>query len=172
MKHTIDYYINKIEFFLNDKFPSLHDNSILNNIDIKVLLITYILLIVILLSIITISTWKIFKKNNIPGYYSLIPGLNLWMLFKLAGLSGYLSLIILLSFGLIIILINELLLGFAIIPLIIIIGMLILLFIRLSITYNKNISYSFGLLLLPLIFFPMLAFDSSKNDYFEVVELN
>ena len=163
MKHTIDYYINKIEFFLNDKFPSLHDNSILNNIDIKILL---------LLSIITISTWKIFKKNNIPGYYSLIPGLNLWMLFKLAGLSGYLSLIILLSFGLIIILINELLLGFAIIPLIIIIGMLILLFIRLSITYNKNISYSFGLLLLPLIFFPMLAFDSSKNDYFEVVELN
>ena len=172
MKHSISYYLSKIEFFLNDKFSSIFENSILNNINIKVLLTIYILLIVFLITILIISMWKIFKRNSKPGYYALIPGLNLWILFKLSGLKGYLSLIILISFVLIFILINKLLLIYAIIPLLVIVGMLILLYVRLSITYNKNKSYSIGLLLLPLIFFPMLAFDNNKNEYFEIVEFN
>ena len=95
------------------------------------------------------------------------------MLFKLSGLKGYLSLIIIASFISMIVLVNNLLFGYALIPLIVLIGMCALLFIKLSITYNKNISYSFGLLFLPLIFFPILAFDAnSKNEYIEIVNLN
>lgn len=171
MKHTISYYISKIELFLNDKFSNIFENSILNNINFKVLLITYIVLIAALIAILVFSIWKLFKKDGKPGYYALIPGLNLWMLFKLSGLKGYLSLIIFASLVAMFALIYNLLLGYAIIPLLVIIGMLILLYIKLSITYHKNVSYSVGLLLLPLLFFPILAFDNSKNEYSEIVEL-
>lgn len=173
MNHTINYYVSKIEAFLNNKFPNLFEKSILNSINIKLLLIIYILSIIALIVVLIISTWKLFKRDNKPGYYALIPGFNLWMLFKLSGLKGYLSLIIIASFISMLFLIGNLLFGYALIPLIIIIGMCALLFVKLSITYNKNISYSFGLLFLPLIFFPILAFDtSSKNEYVEIININ
>lgn len=173
MRHTIDYYVSKLEAFLNNNFPNIFENSLLNNVNIKLLLMIYLFLILSLIIVVLISTWKIFKKNNIPGYYALIPGYNLWELFKISGLKGYLSLIIVASFISMIVLVNNLLLGYALIPLLIIIGMCILLFIKMSITYNKNISYSFGLLFLPLIFFPLLAFDNRiDNQYIEIVTLN
>ena len=172
MEHSLTYYVNKIKHFLNNKYPNLFENSILNNVNIKLLLGLYILLLVVLISIVIISMYKLFKKENIKGYYALIPGLNLWMLFKISGLKGYLSIIVLSSLLLMIVLISNSLIQFALIPLLVIIGMAILLFIKLSITYNKNLSYSIGLLLLPLLFFPILAFDSNKNDYIEIVEIN
>ena len=172
MEHSINYYVSKLKLFLNNKYPSLFENSILNNVNIKLLLGLYITLLVILIGILVFSMWKLFKKEGIPGYYSLIPGLNLWMLYKLSGLKGYLSIIVNCLLVLMLVLIACLKIELAIIPLLVIIGLLVLLFIKLSITYNKNISYSVGLLLLPLLFFPILAFEGNRDNQFEIVEIN
>ena len=66
MRHTIDYYVSKLEAFLNNNFPNIFENSLLNNVNIKLLLMIYLFLILSLIIVVLISTWKIFKKNNIP----------------------------------------------------------------------------------------------------------
>ena len=43
--------------------------------------------------IMIVSMWKIFAKNNKPGWYSLIPIINMWTLFELVGIKGWWSLI-------------------------------------------------------------------------------
>ena len=43
--------------------------------------------------IIIVALFKIFKRFGKPGWYSLIPFLNMWTLFEIVGLHGWLSLI-------------------------------------------------------------------------------
>lgn len=40
-----------------------------------------------------ISYWKIFVKNNKPGWHALVPFLNMWTLFEIVGVQGWWSLI-------------------------------------------------------------------------------
>lgn len=40
-----------------------------------------------------VSLWKIFSKNNKPGWYSLIPFFNMWTLFEIVGVQGWWCLI-------------------------------------------------------------------------------
>lgn len=59
-------------------------------------LIIYVILMIICLAIsvlMIVSLWKIFSKNNKPGWYSLIPFLNMWTLFEIVGVHGWWSLI-------------------------------------------------------------------------------
>lgn len=43
--------------------------------------------------IMIIAQWKIFTKNNRPGWYSIIPLLNTWTLFEIVGIKGWWSLV-------------------------------------------------------------------------------
>lgn len=100
--------------------------------------------IVLLLFVIlpTIGIWKIFKDANIPGWYSIIPLLSTLKLYDLVGVS---PLCIFLAF----------------IPFI---GQILILIVnivvchRLAQRYNKNIGYTLGLIFLPFIFYPLIAF--------------
>lgn len=59
-------------------------------------LVFYIILIVLSLAIsaiMIVSQWRIFAKNNKPGWYALIPILNVWTLFEIVGIQGWWSLV-------------------------------------------------------------------------------
>lgn len=39
--------------------------------------------------VMVIAQWKIFVKNNKPGWYALIPVFNAWTLFEIVGIQGW-----------------------------------------------------------------------------------
>lgn len=86
----------------------------------------------------TICYWKIYKKAGEPGWASLIPFYSDYALFKIACGSGWLFLLTLVPF----------------------IGSFAGLYCRykLSIAFGKDVWFALGMILLPVIFMPMLAF--------------
>lgn len=86
--------------------------------------------------------WKIFVKADEPGWAILVPFYGSYVEFKIAFGNGWLFF---LSF----------------IPLAnVIVG--IMLPFKMASAFGKGVGYGFGLLLLPIIFYPMLAFGSSE----------
>ncbi len=86
--------------------------------------------------------WKIFEKAGQPGWASIIPIYNTYIMIKIAKRPGWWLILLF-------------------IPLInIVIGIIILL--DFAKYFGKDTGFAIGLLLLGFIFFPVLAFDSSK----------
>lgn len=106
----------------------------------------YAFIISIISLIIIIAMWKIFTKAGKPGWAAIIPIYNAVVLFQISGLSPWLLLIGLIP-GL-----GQMALG--------IIG--IIATFRLATAFGKDVGYGFGLLFLPFIFYPILAFGDAK----------
>lgn len=106
----------------------------------------YAFIISIISLIIIIAMWKIFTKAGKPGWAAIIPIYNAVVLFQISGLSPWLLLIGLIP-GL-----GQMALG--------IIG--IIATFRLATAFGKGVGYGFGLLFLPIIFYPILAFGDAK----------
>ena len=88
-----------------------------------------------------ISLWKVFSKAGQPGWAAIIPIFNAYILLKVAGKPGWWLLLFL-------------------IPLVnLVIGIIVLL--ALAERFGKGAGFAVGLLLLPMIFFPILAFGSA-----------
>ena len=106
-----------------------------------------------------IATWKILEKGNKPGWGALIPFYNTYLLCDMTGVNPWWILITALSPML------------SFIP---IIGSLaslaasiyfsILLYVGLARSFKKEDAYAIGLILLPIIFLPILAF-GKENKY-------
>ena len=97
------------------------------------------LLIVVLL---IASLWKVFTKANEAGWKSLIPFYNLWVMIKIARLPGYYLILML-------------------IPLINIFASMRMMN-RISHSFGRGTGFTVGLVFLPFIFYPILAFGSSE----------
>lgn len=124
-------------------------------------LVYLILASLFIISVITviISLWKIFEKADKTGYYTLIPFYNIWLLVEIAQLKWYYVFIILsniflpvFSFGL--------LSG---------LSTIVALFGIFSLNYNlakkfnkDEVLYGIGLTILPVLFYPLLAFSNSE----------
>ncbi len=89
-----------------------------------------------------ISLWKVFSKAGQPGWASLIPIYNAYVLLKVAGKPGWWLILMLIP------LVNV------IISIIVMIG--------LAANFGKGGGFTAGLILLPVIFWPMLAFGSAQ----------
>ena len=88
-----------------------------------------------------IAMWKLFSKAGQPGWASIIPIYNTYVLLKIAGKPGW-----------------WLLLFF--IPLVnLVIGIMAL--HGVSTRFGKGAGFTVGLLFLPIIFLPILAFGSA-----------
>lgn len=88
------------------------------------------------------SSWKIFTKAGEAGWMSLIPVLNLIILLKIARKPAWWVILLMVPF-----------VNFVI---------LILLNIELAKAFGQGVGFAVGLLLLPMVFFPILAFGSAR----------
>ena len=113
----------------------------------------YIIISNILGIITLIGTFKMFKKADYPGWWSLIPILNLEVIFKIGNLPGWWAILLLfiqvenfISYIVAIILLLMLLVAYA----------------NISKSFNKNKLFALGLLFFPTIFICILGYDNSK----------
>jgi len=89
-----------------------------------------------------VSMWRIFTKAGQPGWASIVPIYNAYVLLKVAGKPGW-----------------WLLLMF--IPLVNIV-IIILALVGLANNFGKGGGYVAGMIFLPFIFYPMLAFGDAQ----------
>lgn len=104
----------------------------------NVLMIVWLALVVLML----VSMWKIFTKAGEPGWASLIPIYNTCVLFKIAGKPMWWVLLL-------------------IIPIVNLVIVIIAL-VGLATKFGKGGGYAVGLIFLPIIFYPMLAFGDAE----------
>lgn len=91
-----------------------------------------------------ISMWKIFTKAGLEGWKSIIPFYNMYCLFKITWGNGWIFLSM-------------------IVPLLDLIIWIMTMY-RLAKAFKKGIGFCIGLLFLPVIFAPILAFGNYKYD--------
>ena len=97
--------------------------------------------------VLVISLWKIFTKASEAGWKCLIPVYNFWVLLKITRLPGYYFILLL-------------------IPLINIFAS-IRMAKRLSTSFGRGTGFTVGLIFLPFIFYPILAFGKSEYSAIE-----
>jgi hypothetical protein len=104
--------------------------------------ICYALFIVLILAILIASHWKIFSKAGQPGWAAIIPIYNRMVLAEVCGKPAWWGILIYVPC----------------------VGIIfhILLMLELPKRFGKEIGYAIGLILLPIIFLPMLAFGSAQ----------
>jgi hypothetical protein len=84
------------------------------------------------------SGWKVFTKAGQPGWASIIPIYNIFVMLKIVGKPWWWFI------GMLIPLVNFV--------------VMILLAVETAKVFGKGIGFAIGLLLLPFIFYPILAF--------------
>ena len=85
-----------------------------------------------------VSIWKVFVKAGKPGWACLIPIYNAYVLLKIAGKPGWWLLLLLIP-------LVNLVFGF-------------LTMLGLAERFGKSVGYALGLIFLPIIFYPLLAY--------------
>ena len=93
-----------------------------------------------------LSTWKIFTKAHEEGWKSIIPVYNFYTLFEIVGLKGWYAFLIFIPF-----------IGAAILGVFSIIA-----YIKLARSFGKDTGFAIGLILLPIVFMPLLAFGTDE----------
>jgi Family of unknown function (DUF5684) len=88
------------------------------------------------------ALWKIFSKAGQPGWAAIIPIVNTYFVCKVAGRPGWWVILMFIPF------VNF------------IIG--IILCIDIAKSFGKGVGFGIGLILLPVIFFPILGFGSAR----------
>lgn len=100
--------------------------------------IIYLGIIVLMIA----SMWKVFEKAGQPGWAAIIPIYNAYILILVAGKPGWWLVLLLVPF------VNF------VIDILILIGV--------AEKFGKGGGYAVGLIFLPFIFFPILAFGDAK----------
>jgi hypothetical protein len=88
------------------------------------------------------ATWKIFVKAGEPGWAAIIPIYNFIVLLKIAGKPLWWIILLFIPFVNLII--------------------LILVYVALARNFGKGAGFAIGLLLLPIIFFPLMAWGDAQ----------
>lgn len=127
---------------LSSDMGGIYDTTT-NNAGLTALFIGIIIFSLILSIIMIISYWKIFKKKGKPGWAILVPIYNVIVQIQVANLSMIYFLLLLIPF------VN--------------IYAIIKINISLAKSFNKSTGFGIGLLLLPIIFVPLLAFSEEEN---------
>lgn len=104
------------------------------------LVVTVLVIVVLLIA----SQWIIFQRAGEPGWKCLIPLYNMYILMQICGKPGWWMFLLF-------------------VPLV---GLVVYLFAMLALAkkFGKSELYGVGLLLLPMIFFPLLAFGKAEYE--------
>jgi Family of unknown function (DUF5684) len=95
-----------------------------------------------ILLIIIASLWKIFTKAGKPGWAAIVPIYNFIVILEITCKPIWWIILLLIPFVNIII--------------------IIILLVELAKRFGKGVGFAIGMLILPFIFYPMLAFGDSK----------
>ena len=143
---------------------------------------TMVAMFAVVLVLLIIACWKIFKKAGIPGWKSLIPIYNVYLVFKLSGIKQWFWYSIIISFVLSLvaslaggvkmsdegIILFDQMTMVAIISywasLVFAIVLDIFASYKLAKAFKKGVGFTVGLVLLPTIFTLILGFGSAKYD--------
>lgn len=128
-----------------------------------------LMLIVLVIAVILIAAqWKMFKKGNQPGWAALIPFYNQYIQCKMIGVNPWWIVIVLVGGALSAIPVIGSLLSAAVS-----IYFTILVGVSTARAFGKEDSFAVGLILLPVVFYPILGFgkaeykgaDNPMNDF-------
>jgi hypothetical protein len=111
------------------------------------LLGAYLIFVLAIAVVMLISMWKIFSKAGQPGWAILVPIYNMVTLLKVVRKPVWWILLMLIPF-----------VNFIII---------ILVYLELAKVFGKDTGYGLGIVFLPIIFLPMLAFSNSEYQQVE-----
>ena len=92
--------------------------------------------------LLVVASWKVFEKAGQPGWSSLIPIYNIYVLCKIAGKPGWWVLLFC-------------------IPLVNVV-IAVIVDLELAKAFGKSAAFGIGLLLIPYIFYPILAFGEAS----------
>jgi hypothetical protein len=97
--------------------------------------------VTLLVILLIVALWKVYKKAGRPGWAAIVPVYNTWVLFEITGFPGW----------------------WALLSLVPIVGlfpavMSLVATFRLAKLFGKGDGFGLGLIFLPFIFFPILAF--------------
>jgi uncharacterized protein DUF5684 len=90
------------------------------------------------------AMWRVFSKAGQPGWAALIPIYNVYVMCKVAGRPGWWLLLMLIPFVNLII--------------------AIILSVDIAKRFGKGVGFAIGMVLLPFIFWPILAFGSAQYE--------
>jgi hypothetical protein len=102
------------------------------------MLVVWLLVVAVMIA----AMWKIFVKAGEPGWAALIPIYNLVVMLKIAGKPAWWVLLMLIPFVNIVV--------------------FIIAYIAFAQAFGKGAGFAIGLLLLPFVFFPLLAWGDSR----------
>lgn len=100
-------------------------------------------LTVIVVAIMVVAMWKIFEKAGIEGWKAVIPFYNIYVAYKITWGNGWICLLL-------------------VVPVVGIITALVTSY-KMAKAFGHGIGYTFGLIVLPYIFAPVLGF--GKDEY-------
>jgi hypothetical protein len=97
---------------------------------------------VIFVVLIVASLWKIFSKAGQPGWAAIIPIYNVYVMCKVAGRPGWWLLLMLIP----------------------VVNLIIAIILNVDIAkrFGKGVGFAIGMIFLPFIFWPILAFGSAQ----------
>lgn len=93
-----------------------------------------------------VSWWKVFQKAGRPGWAAIVPIYNLVVMFQIVGMSPWLILLALIPF------VGQLALFIV----------MIIMNIKMAKAFGKDDGFAIGLIFLPVVFVPILAFGQAK----------
>jgi len=95
-----------------------------------------------IIALMIVSMWKVFAKGGQPGWACLIPFYNIYVMLQVAGKPGWWLILFFIPF------VNFI--------------MIIITLAGIATNFGKGVGYVLGLIFLPIIFWPMLAFGSAQ----------
>jgi hypothetical protein len=108
---------------------------------------TYLVFVLAIAVVMLISMWKIYSKAGQPGWAVLVPIYNLVVLLNIVRKPVWWILLMCIPF------VNFII--------------AILIYLELAKVFNKDTAFGLGIVFLPLIFIPMLAFGKSEYQLIE-----
>ncbi len=111
-------------------------------------ILIYLAIIVLMIA----SLWKIFTKAGKPGWASIVPIYNIVVMLEIVGKPIWWIILYLIPF------VN------------IVVGIIVN--IQMAKAFGKDTGFAIGMILLPFIFYPMLAFGNAQYSKPDVAEVN
>jgi len=92
--------------------------------------------------LVVVALWRVFEKAGQPGWAAIIPIYNVYILCKIAGKPGWWVLLMFIP----------------------VVNIVILLLVKLDLAraFGKSPGFAIGLWLLPILFYPILAFGDAQ----------